>query len=92
VFYHASPRFLTLATRPETDPSLRPVLLLTLDLMALPPSPMSPSPTKPHRNTHTVYGEAGYAQTCTYRLLSFRKLPTVADIIWWAFRHIPVTL
>jgi len=48
--------------------------------MALPPSP---SPPQAHWNTRTIYGEA--AQTCTYCLLLFPNLLTVADIIRWGF-------
>ena len=63
--------------------------------MALPPSPMSSSPTQTPSDTHTVYGKAGYAQICTDSLLSFPNLQAVADVygrFFIAFLHIPLTL
>jgi hypothetical protein len=47
------------------------LIYVLLGLIALPPSPTSPSPTSIIGGTRAVYSEADYAPTCAYRLLSF---------------------
>jgi hypothetical protein len=41
-------------------------LSLTLDLIALPPSPTSPTPPQAISSTYAVYGKANHAPTCAY--------------------------
>ena len=49
----------------------RPSISLTLDLIAVPPSPTSPSPTQAPSTALMIYGEPDHAPTCVYCLLSF---------------------
>jgi len=60
----------------------RPSISLQLDLVALPPSPMSPSPTQASSaSLHTICREAGHAPTCAYCLLSFPICPLGSNLI-----------